>query len=213
MSEDPFQGDLRGEVWCAALCVQSVQYLIPTAEPRPATAVRLALLWAQGVPVSENRLARASHDAIEAFAVFDDAVDAFIHDAVERGEFDVEAPPSVGQAAVAMAAHVVCRAAAYRAANPNEREGGPSAPLQHADVQFGGNVDGQPARQAALVENQVTPLPHPGRSPLGDWLLERDPTPGRIGTLGETLVWARQHGLRWWRPEHRWAAEHRIVSP
>lgn len=180
--------DPRGAVWCAAVGVLTVHHLVPRQELRFATAVRLALLWAQGVSVSPARLREAALDARDAAA---------------------SVPAAAGAAAVAWAPIFVydrdlfgdsCAEAllATALANPPGRR----IPRVR-DAHLEGLGD--------LVTDQLVPLAHPGHSPLGDWLLEQDATPGRQGTLGESLGWARIQRLRWWVPEHRWAAEHRLA--
>ncbi len=187
--------DRRGAVWCAALCASTVRHWMPTAA---LPALRLAFLWAQGVPVSEARIAAAR-----------DAAD----DAADYGIAPFEASVDAAEAAFNVAS-----AAIYDAYDADDAAYYASFAVYEATAAAGGVRAAKYARTlhlehlGALVTQQTTPLDRPGYSVLGDWLQERCKG-GRVGTLGGSLAWGRQHHLRWWDTAERYAAERRIRIP
>ena len=195
--------DRRGAVWCAALCALTVQHLVLAGEHAPATALRLAMLWAQGVPVSQDRMQSSADDVSNA------RIGMTSEHAVSAAAIDAAAEVAMvaytgGSTAAACAVHATTLAYAYACRNVSIEwcfEDWEIHRAEHREL------------LAELVDHQLTPLPHPGHSPLSDWLLERGFKAGRVGTLGDSLAWARRHRLRWWVPAQRWAAEHRIVPP
>lgn len=179
-AEDP-----RGAVWCAALCAATVRHLAP---PAALPALRLALLWAQGAPVSAERLRAAANAAA-------DAADAAA--AHSCAAFATAFATYATHAYVAYAAHAYAVAAwgddAYAAAASTAA------------------VEG-----AQLVDHQLTPIDptgipeRPHAAVLWDWAQDQGLTePMRTGTLGEALVRAR----RWWVPHERALAERQSGQP
>ena len=201
--------DPRGAVWCACLCAGTVRHLMPD---EALTALRLAWLWSQGVEVSPKRLEIASADAHAAadavtFATSADATASAAHavagavDAAADADADASADYVTGAAASAADAS----ASAYAA------HAGAVDAAADADAVWQEAKDSHLRAMGELVAHQLTPLPIP-ESPLGDWLLEHGKT-GRVGTLGESLAWAREQRLRWWVLPERLLAEHRVVDP
>ncbi|MEN0064615.1 MAG: hypothetical protein AAGA48_20870 [Myxococcota bacterium] len=179
--------DPLGAAWCTALCAWTRHHLLPSNEYRPATLFRLVMLSAQGVPVSRERLGTAAFEACDAVAAYAQSSASGSWDAAYAANAAANGVYDVRNHAIAYIA--AC------AARVTDDIGFAEMPLLR------------------LVEHQLTPLAHPGHLPIGDWLLERNAKPGRVGTLGASLSWARQHHLRWWAPAQRWAAEHRILPP
>lgn len=214
--EDTLRGvmkvDHRGAAWCAGLCVNTVRHLLPAES---LDSLRLCLLAAQGIEVSELRLATAQERAEQithhasGYSYIEDVIDYLQQQAAWYAALAVS--DSILNVALHVASAAATWDAAQRAASTRVvyafAEGYTTGPKYDAIR------NGYESQLANLIEFQLNPLPHPGQSVLADWLLEQDPKWGREGRLGDALIWARQRRLRWWDPAHRWAAEHRIELP
>ncbi|MEM6929448.1 MAG: hypothetical protein AAF602_21085 [Myxococcota bacterium] len=195
------EDDPRGGVWCAGLCAMSVQHWLFDREARASTALRLALLWAQGADVTRERLRRAASavetDATVGFGVNADA-DAAVEAAGQVGLALVDGGAGYFAARLAYAAAVRASMGTVRA---------PDTAWFEARERHAGSL-------ARLVADQLEPVSsHATPHPLWDWTLERAPRRHRVGTLGDALARARLWHLRWWVPSERGAAERLTELP
>ncbi|MEN0061145.1 MAG: hypothetical protein AAGA48_03290 [Myxococcota bacterium] len=196
--------DPRGGAWCAVLCVRTIGHLMPPdAAPIQQASLRIAAAWAEGMTVSYDRMhetriithwSEPQGPTTEAVTCAILAAES-IHDEALRGDGS-EQPPPDSMRQIGSASRFV--STAVRLVLGILARSGAEAPMDDL---------------VRLLAYQITPLAHPGSTPLGDWLLERDAKPGRVGSLSASLAWAREHRLRWWDPAQRWAAEHRMLPP
>lgn len=198
--------DRRGAVWCAALCAMSVAHLVPAEERRPWRALRLALLWAQGVEVPEKRMEMAAAGMV--FAMYDGVTysDFYACEAALEAISALRVVPGRCPDTASLAA--------WRAINSYSQVG---------DYDFDVERDRETqaiAALAALVEHQIAPVAvTPGdvaearhaAAVAWDWLDRPDPV--RVGTLGDALARARRWRLRWHVPIERALAERTDTLP
>lgn len=182
--------DRHGAVWCATVVVGSLEHLVSV---EASIALRLAQRWAQrDATISVAKLRQAAKELDR-----------------HPGGFGEGSPASVK----AQAAHrcAVLAAAATTVAKVCSHVSLALAQARdaHELLQAG---SGEPTVERLLLE-QLSPLPGLSEhTTMSRRLLGEANQPGRVGTLGETLAFARQHGLRMEVPEDRWAAEHRILN-
>ncbi len=202
--------DRRGAVWCAALCASTVRHIMP-AGARP--ALRLAFLWAQGVPVSGGRLDQVADAAMDIAASVD-----------PLNPLNPARLASWSAACAARAARLITRSLLSEAGGAAHVAGATYRVVSAAEYAtrtiYASATDAahsaDPLHLKVLIDQQLTPLDRPGYSVLGDWLQERYAErckEDRVGTLGGSLGWARHHRLRWWDAAERYAAERRIRIP
>lgn len=177
MDDDP-----QGAIWCAALCVQSVQP--PTQPDWVAPVLRLVFQWAQGVKVSATRL---------------------------KGLWDSHIPPS-GLLDTTAASSLAAYYLAVIVCEGNQTYRTDDALDAAAYAQAATKTVGQRFTELTAFHQLILPQLHPltsrdiPPSPFLDRLLEQGQgRPAR--SLGQALAVARMHRLRWWNPLDRWAVE------
>ena len=175
------QGDRRGAVWCAGLCMAHILPDMPDYWSG-VQSLRVLLLWAQGLHVSKSRFQKLLSGLPLGNTIAEDAFGGLIS-GLRWKLWD--------GAGVITAPTYVAHSLATRHTTGS---------LVNATARYMQSM-------VELITHQTTPLPTGNDHPTWDWIAERYPEAQRVGLLGDALARARQWRLRWWVPHERALAE------